>query len=99
MAPPTRDICVNVRTRARIRIFKCYETSRTRRSTASTRDKVETCRDNSRENRENSFFEQLTERYRDTLKDLVSAADSSVEGLKIANGDDIEGITAWGEKI
>ena len=46
--------------------------------------------------------EQRIERHRDALKDLVSAADSSkrkVEGLKIANGDEIEGITAWGEKI
>ena len=60
----------------------------------------------SRENRENSFFEQRTthriERHHDALKDLVSATDSSKrapEGLKIANGDEIEGITAWGEKI
>ena len=46
--------------------------------------------------------ERRIERHRDALKDLVSAADSSkrtVEGLKIANGDEIEGITAWGKKI
>ena len=46
--------------------------------------------------------EQRIERHRDALKDLVNAADSSkrtVEGLKIANGEDIESITEWGEKI
>ena len=95
-------MCKRLNKSTRIRSSNGYETGRTRQSTASTRYKVETYRDNSRENRENSFFEQRIERHRDALKDLVSVEDSSkrtVEGLKITNGDDIEGITAWGEKI
>lgn len=43
--------------------------------------------------------EQRIERHRDALKDLVNAADSSkrtVEGLKIANGEDIESIRRVG---
>ena len=70
-------------------------------NTASARDKAKTHRDNTGENRENlsSNNQQRIEKHRETLKYLVKAADSckrSVEGLKIANGEDIENILKLG---
>ena len=93
---------LNARTRARIRIQMATEKSELEatqqaletklKHIAITREKTERIL--------SSNNQQRIERHREALKDLVKAADSckrSVEGLKIANGEDIENISKWGE--